>query len=73
MLTPSEELELSSPILRGATVSILDGVVPHVQNMGWFFDTELLLLSLRAGYKIKEIPVHWVDDPDTRVRVVSTV
>ena len=47
-------------------------VLPRVENTGWFFDTELLLLSLRAGYRIKEIPVHWEDDPDTRVRIMST-
>ena len=47
-------------------------VLPLVANNGWFFDTELLLLSLRAGYRIKEIPVHWEDDPDTRVRILST-
>ena len=47
-------------------------VLPLVENNGWFFDTELLLLSLRAGYRIEEIPVHWEDDPDTRVRILST-
>ena len=47
-------------------------VLPLVENTGWFFDTELLLLSLRAGYRIREIPVHWEDDPDTRVRILST-
>lgn len=57
---------------KAVSREVADNVVPHVENTGWFFDTELLLLSLRAGYKIKEIPVHWVDDPDTRVRVVST-
>lgn len=57
---------------KAVSREVADEVVPHVENTGWFFDTELLLLSLRAGYKIKEIPVHWVDDPDTRVRVVST-
>lgn len=51
---------------------VADRVVPHIENKGWFFDTELLLLSLKAGYKIKEIPVHWEDDPDTRVRIIST-
>ena len=32
----------------------------------------LMLLAQAAGYRIKEIPVRWVDDPDTRVKVVST-
>lgn len=57
---------------KAVSREVAENVVPSVENMGWFFDTELLLLSLRAGYRIKEIPVHWVDDPDTRVRIVST-
>ena len=38
----------------------------------WFFDTELLIISEKAGIPIKEIPVKWTDDPDSRVKVVST-
>lgn len=57
---------------KAVSREVADNVVPHIENPGWFFDTELLLLSLRAGYRIKEIPVHWIDDPDTRVRIVST-
>jgi glycosyltransferase involved in cell wall biosynthesis len=43
-----------------------------VADQGWFFDTELLVVSERAGLRIHEVPVDWVDDPDSRVRVVST-
>lgn len=57
---------------KAVSREVAENVVPHVENNGWFFDTELLLLSLRAGYRIKEIPVHWIDDPDTRVRIVAT-
>ena len=46
--------------------------MPLIRDKGWFFDTELLILAEKNGYRIKEIPVHWVDDPDTRVKVVST-
>ena len=47
-------------------------VVPLVKDTGWFFDTELLIIAQRSGYRIKEVPVHWEDDPDTRVKVLST-
>ena len=47
-------------------------LVPLVQNQEWFFDTELLLLAEKRGYKIKEIPVRWVEDPDTRVNILKT-
>ena len=47
-------------------------LVPLVQDTGWFFDTELLILAEKNGYRIKEVPVKWTDDPDSRVRIVST-
>ncbi len=47
-------------------------LVPKVLDQGWFFDSELLILAEKGGYRIKDIPVRWVDDPDTRVRVVKT-
>jgi putative flippase GtrA len=47
-------------------------LLPHVEDTGWFFDTELLVLAERAGARIHEVPVDWVDDPDSRVDIVST-
>lgn len=49
-----------------------ENILPLVKDNAWFLDTELLLLAGKAGYGIKEIPVHWEDDPDTRVKIVST-
>ncbi|MDQ3871843.1 MAG: bifunctional glycosyltransferase family 2/GtrA family protein [Chloroflexota bacterium] len=47
-------------------------LLPHVEDQGWFFDTELLVLAERAGLRIHEVPVDWVDDPDSRVDVLRT-
>jgi glycosyltransferase involved in cell wall biosynthesis/putative flippase GtrA len=47
-------------------------LLPLVEDAGWFFDTELLVLAERAGLRIHEVPVDWVDDPDSRVDIVST-
>lgn len=49
-----------------------ESILPLVKDNAWFLDTELLLLAGKAGYGIKEIPVHWEDDPDTRVKIIST-
>jgi glycosyltransferase involved in cell wall biosynthesis len=43
-----------------------------VRDDGWFFDTELLVLAQRRGLRIHEVPVDWVDDPDSRVAIVRT-
>jgi putative flippase GtrA len=47
-------------------------LLPLVQDTGWFFDTELLVLAQKAGLRIHEVPVDWVDDPDSRVDIVAT-
>jgi putative flippase GtrA len=47
-------------------------LVPAVKDRNWFFDTELLVLAERAGLRVHEVPVDWVDDPDSRVDIVAT-
>jgi glycosyltransferase involved in cell wall biosynthesis len=44
----------------------------QVQDQGWFFDTELLVLAQRQGLRIHEVAVDWVDDPDSRVDIFHT-
>jgi len=48
-------------------------LLPLVEDTGWFFDTELLVIAEKAGLRIHEVPVDWVDDPDSRVDIVATV
>jgi len=47
-------------------------LVPAIRDEDWFFDTELLVLAQREGMRIHEVPVDWVDDPDSRVDIVRT-
>jgi glycosyltransferase involved in cell wall biosynthesis len=47
-------------------------LLPAVVDEGWFFDTELLVLAQREGLRIHEVPVDWVDDPDSRVAIIRT-
>ena len=47
-------------------------LIPHIEDNGWFFDTELLTIAWRQGCRIHEVPVHWVEDDDSRVRIMRT-
>jgi glycosyltransferase involved in cell wall biosynthesis len=51
---------------------VIQALLPLVEDNGWFFDTELLYLAQRNAFSIREIPVRWVDDPDSRVRLART-
>jgi glycosyltransferase involved in cell wall biosynthesis len=47
-------------------------LLPQIADQGWFFDTELLICAQRHGMRIHEVAVDWIDDPDSRVDILST-
>ncbi len=51
---------------------VAEQLLPLVADNNWFFDTELLVLAERAGLRIHEVPVDWVDDPSSSVNIVAT-
>src|SRR3954447_3443495 len=57
---------------KAIRADVAERLLPHVADTGWFFDTEVLVLAERAGMRIHEVPVDWVDDPDSRVDIVDT-
>lgn len=48
------------------------GLVPHIADNAWFFDSELLLRAEQSGYRVWEVPVEWIEDLDSRVKILST-
>jgi glycosyltransferase involved in cell wall biosynthesis len=48
-------------------------LLPLVEDDEWFFDTELLVTAERLGLRICEVPVNWIDDPDSRVQLWHTI
>ena len=57
---------------KAVRADVLPELLGAVQDQSWFFDTELLIAAQRRGMRIHEVPVDWVDDPDSRVDIVST-
>jgi putative flippase GtrA len=57
---------------KAIRAEVAHALLPLVEDTGWFFDTELLVLAERSGLRIHEVPVDWVDDPDSRVDIVAT-
>jgi glycosyltransferase involved in cell wall biosynthesis len=50
----------------------VEAIVPKVEDQSWFFDTEMLVLAEKSGYRIKDIPVVWIEDDDSRVKIMQT-
>ncbi|MDQ1431509.1 MAG: hypothetical protein QOF40_2111 [Actinomycetota bacterium] len=57
---------------KALRADVARSLLPLVEDQGWFFDTELLVLAEHNGLRIHEVPVDWVDDPVSRVDIVST-
>ncbi|MBI2028372.1 MAG: glycosyltransferase [Candidatus Levybacteria bacterium] len=58
---------------KGVTRRVVENLIPKVKDNEWFFDGELLIIAEKSGYKIYEEPVHWVDNPGSTVRLISTI
>lgn len=55
-------------ITRGAAQKLL----PYIEDKGWFFDSEMLIVGEKAGFKVTEVPIVWRDDPRSTVKVAKT-
>jgi ubiquinone/menaquinone biosynthesis C-methylase UbiE len=57
---------------KAIRASLARDLIPRIVDNGWFFDTELLALAHRSGAQINEVPVRWVEDDDSRVKIAKT-
>jgi len=58
---------------KGVTRKVVENLIPKIKDNDWFFDGELLIIAEKSGYRIYEEPVHWVDNPGSTVRLISTI
>ena len=54
---------------KGFTERAAQDIFPKLTIMGFAFDVEVLVLARKIGYKIKEIPIRWVNDPESKVKL----
>ncbi len=57
---------------KAVTKRVVTGIMPKVVDNEWFFDTELLIIAEKMGYRIYEEAVTWIDNPGSTVRVMKT-
>lgn len=58
---------------KAVTKRVVSELIPKIEDNGWFFDGELLIVGEKMGYKIYEEPVHWIDNPGSTVRLYATI
>ena len=56
---------------KAFTAEAAEKIFPLAKIDRWAFDVEALTLAKKLGYKIKEIPVTWVNDQFSHVKLAS--
>jgi glycosyltransferase involved in cell wall biosynthesis len=57
---------------KAASKKVVSDLFPFIKDDEWFFDTELLYIAYKEGYRVKELPVRWIEDRDSRVKILRT-
>jgi glycosyltransferase involved in cell wall biosynthesis len=57
---------------KAVTREVVNELIPLIDDNGWFFDSELLIVGEKLGYRIYDEPVTWIDNPGSTVRVWKT-
>jgi glycosyltransferase involved in cell wall biosynthesis len=58
---------------KALTAKAANDVLPRCRINRWAFDPEILVIGKELGYKIKEVPVVWKNDPDSKVKFKGMV
>jgi len=57
---------------KAVSRKVVDELMPEIKDNEWFFDSELLIVGEKSGFRIYEEPVKWIDNPGSTVRVMHT-
>lgn len=57
---------------KAVTHEVVNKLIPNIEDNEWFFDSEMLIVGEKSGFKIYEEPVLWEDNPGSTVRVMKT-
>ncbi len=58
---------------KGFNKKVVKDIFPKLTVIGWAFDVEVLVLGKKAGYKIKEVPVRWINSFESKVKLKGMI
>jgi glycosyltransferase involved in cell wall biosynthesis len=58
---------------KGLTKKAAEDILPECKIDRWAFDPEILVVAKKKGYKIKEVPVTWINDIESKVKLKATI
>lgn len=58
---------------KGFTNKVVEDVFPKLTIDRWAFDVEILAVAKKRGYKIKEMPVRWINDASSKVKLKGMI
>ncbi len=58
---------------KGFTKDAVENIFPKLTIDRWAFDVEILVLAKKLNYKIKEIPITWINDPESKVKLKGMI
>ena len=58
---------------KGFTKKAVGKIFPKCKINRWAFDVEILVIAKKLDYKIKEIPITWVNDPESKVKLKGVI
>lgn len=73
MLVGMWDLQDTQCGFKGFSARVVEDIFPRLRIDRWAFDVEILAVARKFGYKIKEIPVTWVNDPNSKVKFSGMV
>jgi len=62
------EIEDTQCGFKGFKERVVGDVFPKCKINRFAFDPEILVIAKKLGYKMKEIPVYWKNDPESKVK-----
>ena len=58
---------------KGFTNEAAEKILPGCRINRFAFDPEMLIIAKKLGFKIKEVPIRWVNDPHSKVNFKSMI